>query len=321
MIAMIFFSALAALLVYLAGRGDQARDPRLTILALGLLAVFPLLWLLLPKWEWLPASEPASGMAAAVETGVDWMEVLGWLWAVAFMIAVARLALAARGISRWRKIARKVGMEDGVEVLVLQGLKGPVAAGVIRPVVFVPAAWESWSDETRRIVLAHEFAHHRRRDPLWRWVAEIACAVNIYNPLVLWIARRLALQCEHACDAEVLGAGIPANKYARLLCDFAEFRAPAGPVLAMAVGPTLEARVRRLMVRPAGKQGSTGVMVLIGMAIAFAGTLASVGRAVKPEGAVTRQEVETRLAADAFPGNGEGDARGGDEGPQFATPP
>ncbi len=321
MTAMIVFSALAALLVYLAGRGDKARDPRLTVLALGLLAVFPLLWLLLPKWEWLPASEAAGGFSAAAETGVDWMKVPGGLWAVAIVIAATRLGLAARGISRWRKIARKVGVEDGVEILALQGLKGPVAAGVIRPAVFVPLAWETWTEETRRIVLAHELAHHRRRDPLWRWVAEIACAVNVYNPLVLWMARRLALQCEHACDAEVLGAGIPANKYARLLCDFAEFRAPAGPVLAMAVGPTLEARVRRLMARPAGKQGSVGVMVLIGMAIAFAGTLASVGRAMKADGPIAHQEVEIRSAADAFPANGEPDGVAGDEGPQFATPP
>ncbi|RYD18650.1 MAG: M56 family metallopeptidase, partial [Verrucomicrobiaceae bacterium] len=225
MIAMLTFSAVAALLVYLAGRGDAARDPRLTLVALGLLAVFPVLWFFLPKVGVLPAG---AGSATGGEgSGISWLWIAGAVWAAGFSYGAVRLVLAARGISGWRMRSVLSGSEDGVEIRRLDGLRGPVAAGVFRKVVFVPAAWETWPHETRRMVMEHELAHHRRRDPLWRWIAEIACVVNGCNPLVTWMARRLAEQCEYACDAEVLSrGGVTARDYARLLCDFAESGAP-----------------------------------------------------------------------------------------------
>ncbi|RYD64214.1 MAG: hypothetical protein EOP83_10335, partial [Verrucomicrobiaceae bacterium] len=53
----IAFSLIATAAVWFAGRRDEARDPRLTILVLGLLAIFPLLFFL-PEWEVLPAAAP-----------------------------------------------------------------------------------------------------------------------------------------------------------------------------------------------------------------------------------------------------------------------
>jgi hypothetical protein len=47
MIPLLLFPVLAAGVVWLAGRRDPARDPRLTTLSLCLLALFPLLMLLL----------------------------------------------------------------------------------------------------------------------------------------------------------------------------------------------------------------------------------------------------------------------------------
>jgi beta-lactamase regulating signal transducer with metallopeptidase domain len=290
MIAMLLFSGVAALLVLLAGRRDPARDPRLTVLALGLLAVFPLLgWL--PKLPVLPAQAAGGG-------GFPWTKVLLAIWAAGFLVGALRLGIAAKGISNWRKRSRLLRRVGRVEIRQLSGLKGPVAAGVIRPVIFVPESWNQWSAETRRIVLSHEMAHHRRRDPLWRWIAEIACAVNGFNPLVIWMVRRLTAQCEYACDVEVLSRGISANSYARVLCDFAEARAPRGPVLAMAATSSLESRVRRLL-DSRKRRGSAGIIALGVLALGFAGGLAMLGsRAV----AVSEKEVEVRWAADPFPG-------------------
>ena len=58
------FFGVAAVLVYLAGRRDSARDPRLTTVALVLLAAAPLLAGALPKIPLLPeASAGISGEA------------------------------------------------------------------------------------------------------------------------------------------------------------------------------------------------------------------------------------------------------------------
>ena len=295
MIAMLLFSAVAAVLVFLAGRGDKACDPRLSVLVLVLLVIFPLS-VFLPKIGLFPV--PTEGRESP---SFPWMHVLMLIWATGFAVASLRLWIAACGISHWRKNSSLVDRVNGIEIRSLPSLKGPVAAGVFRPVVFVPGGWSGWSDEAHRIVLEHEMNHHRRHDPLWRWIAEIACAVYCYNPLVLWVARRLTLQCELACDAMVLKNGVAPSDYARLLCDFAEGKVPQGPMLAMSSGSSLEIRVGRL-VRPGKGLGRIGLFAWIAFALISAGALASIGPRNGIEIPVSQDEVQLRWSANPFPG-------------------
>jgi len=302
MTATLLFSAFAALLVYLAGRGNHARDPRLTVVVLGLLAVFPVLLAVLPKAGLLPAvagqlpGQAVSGPARA------WLDLLPALWFAGFCIAALRLAFAARGIAAWRRNSVLIERIGSVELRRLEQLKSPVAAGVFRPMIFVPREWDAWPEPVRRMVLEHELAHHRRHDPLWRWIAELARAIHWFNPLVPWIARRLNLQCEFACDVRVLETGVPAGDYARLLCGIAEDRLHRGPVLAMAQASELESRVRRL-VKPGRNQGRIGIALLLAASLAIAGALASVERrAPKSPGIDPLIEADLRWSADPFPG-------------------
>lgn len=304
MLAMLIFSGIAAAAVWLAGRRDAARDPRLTTLCLALLAVFPLLGACLPKLPLLPAAT-ATATGNTDATGFAWLTLLWVLWAAGFAVATARLLLAQRGVAHWRARSVPVAAVDGVAIRLLAGLRGPVAAGVWRRVVFVPEAWHTWPASVRQMVLDHELTHHRRRDPLWRWVAGLACAVNWFNPAVAWMARRLAAQCEFACDAAVLRRGVAASAYARLLCDCAEPRVPRGPLLAMADCSALESRVRRL-VKPSRPLHRWVVACFIALTLSAAATLALLGPAktpdLTPKEGFTPQEVETRWSANPFPG-------------------
>lgn len=297
MIPILLFPLLAAMLVFLAGRGDTARDPRLTTFALGLLAIFPVLAMLMPKAGILPMSSPVGG---AVE-GFPWIGALVTVWLTGSFVMALRLGLAMRGIACWRTGSQRVGISEGVEIRCLPGLRGPVAAGVFRPVIFVPESWPSWPAVTREMVLAHEMNHHRRRDPLWRWIAEIACVVNGGNPLVIWMTRRLAVQCEFACDAAVVERGAGAGDYAKVLCDFAEERPVRCLALAMAERSSLESRVRRL-ISPGQRMSLAGLMSLVVLAMLVAGALASVGGKVNPNTAVPQREVDLRWSANPFPG-------------------
>lgn len=298
MISILLFTAISALLVFLAGRKDQARDLKLTALILVLLVLFPLS-VFLPK---------TGVLLAPIVTGkgswFPWQSVILGLWAMGFLVASSRLIFAGWGIARWRKKSEKVGSVGGVEIRQLDGLAGPVAAGVFRPVIFVPRDWKEWSEATRSMVLAHELAHHWRRDPLWRWIAEIAIVIHGCNPLVIWISRRLTLQFEFACDAQVLGDGVDRVDYARLLCDFSQARVPSGPILGMASISSLESRVRRL-VKPQASRGSVSVFFLIVLTIAVAGALATLGPAARdssPE--ISSEELDLRWSANPFPGEG-----------------
>ena len=295
MIASLAFSIVAAGLVFLAGRKDAARDPKLTVSLLILLAVIPVMAAAMPKISVLPAVAESAREAA-----FPWGKILATAWALGFAIAVARLGIAANCLRRWRNQALEVARIDGVAIRELPGLYCPVAAGIWNPVILVPAAWQDWPDGHKRIVLEHELAHHRRRDPLWRLLAELACAVHWYHPLARWMKRRFIMQCEYACDARVLASGIDPKTYANVLCDFASDRSPSPLAPAMAETGSLESRVSRMLRPPRGLGGRTLTLLAL-LGVLTAGSLSMIGRENPQSADIPAAEVELRWTANPFP--------------------
>ncbi len=296
MIATLVFPIIASALVFLTGRRDAARDPRLTVTLLVLLAVFPMMVAVMPKLALVPAAA-----AAQVGKGLPWGMILTGVWCVGFTLAMARLGIALAKLHGWKKRSVEVTRVDGVEVRVLDGLQGPVAAGVLHPVVYVPDTWFEWSGDYRRVVLAHELAHHRRRDPFWRLLAQFTCAVHWFNPLVHWMTHRFIMQCEYACDTIVLGDGIAAKTYASVLCDFAAQDSPSLLAPAMAEACPLEHRVRRMLAPQRALSGkSLALLALLGVLTAC--SLSMIGGSKPVEPSIPAGEVQLRLTANPFPG-------------------
>lgn len=289
MIALLLFSVLAASAVWLAGRKDPALDPRLTTVVLSLLGMLPVLLAVTPKLIVVP--QPAGESAS-------WTVWLAGLWVAGFLVEMTRLLAAWWRIHGWIGNSSLLETVDGVDIRSLPGLRGPVAAGVLEKVVLVPDDWARWDDDLRSMVLHHELAHHGRRDPLRRWVASIAVAVNWFNPLVRWMVRRLLIQCEYSCDAAVIRRGMESRRYAKALCDLAEERPMKGPALAMAERSGLEARVRRVM-EPQRDDAGMASGALVVLAVAAAAFLALVGR--ETIAGYTKTEVHLRRSADPFP--------------------
>ena len=301
--AFVLFPLLAAGLVWMAGRRDMARDPRLSTVLLALSASFPLLWLM-PA---LPLVPVAGSGTAAVGGGLGsgpWLWVLVWVWALGFLFALGRMVAGLLGLRNWRLRSRFLGWADDpslhIELRALPELRGPVAAGWLRKTIYVPEDWDEWDLEAREAVLAHELAHHRRHDPLRRWIGEAAAAVHWFNPLVRWMKRRLFLQCELACDRRVIDAGMPAKYYAELLFRIATIGAPVG-ACAMAGRSSLENRVRGLL-RPVPQGGFLTVPLLLVIGVGTALLLGTAGR--RTERTITTpptEETETRMQAEPFP--------------------
>lgn len=292
MIALLIFSLLAALAVWLAGRKDPALDPRLTTVVLSLLGVFPVLLSVMPKLIVIP--QPVDEVQ-----GFPWKLWLAAVWGIGFLVEMSRLLAAWRRIRGWVGKSSLLETVDGVEIRSLPGLRGPVAAGVWERMVFVPDDWTRWDEDLRAMALRHELAHHWRRDPLRRWIAGVAVAVNWFNPLVRWMVRRLLIQCEYSCDETVIRGGVEARRYAQALCDMAEDRPLKGPALAMAERSGLEARVRRMMEPQHDDSGlASGTLILL--AVGAAALLALAGQ--ETIAGYTRTELNLRKTADPFPG-------------------
>jgi len=127
-----------------------------------------------------------------------------------FMQTVRREAVNVS--PRMQMIARQVGAQVGLKRLPVIASSfissGPLVTGLARPVVLLPAWFETdYDDVQQRAALAHELTHVRRGD-LWALqIAELFVAVLWFNPLAWYARRAFRTDQEAACDADVLKTG------------------------------------------------------------------------------------------------------------------
>jgi ankyrin repeat protein len=111
----------------------------------------------------------------------------------------------------------RMGVRRPVSVRLSDRVAVPLAYGLRRPVILLPAEAEGWDAAQRRDVLMHELAHVARRDWPVQLASRLASALYWFHPLVWWSSRRLALEAERACDDRVLLAGSDSCGYAERL--------------------------------------------------------------------------------------------------------
>jgi uncharacterized protein (TIGR03435 family) len=211
--------------------------------------------------------------------GVPWSTTTLVTW----LYLAGVLAMAARAALGWtlmrRVVSRSIPLRGPLRRLLRESsdLVVPVAVGLLHPVVILPSGWRGWSRETRRAVLAHEFAHIRRRDAMGAALGRLAKCVFWFHPLAWAISRKVAELAELACDAAALQSVPDPSSYSRVLLQFAGGVRAAGrrtilPGLAMANSSGLHKRIDRVfelsdgnmrrLVRPGLILASMGVPVM-----------------------------------------------------------
>ncbi len=180
--------------------------------------------------------------------------VLAW-----FLIGTARTAwlvrrsTEARCDAQGRDLARDLGIRRGVRVLACPGIPMPLTWGVLRPVLLLPPDAIQWPAARLRAALLHELVHVRRMDVLWQALAQAACCLYWFHPVVWFGLSRFRKERERACDDAVLLGGMPAHEYAGHLMDLVRLmrakRASLAGAPAMAEMSDFESRVRALLDR------------------------------------------------------------------------
>lgn len=163
-----------------------------------------------------------------------------------------------RILARLADAAAVLGFERPIEVRFTYRLSVPVVTVFPRPVLLLPDAALGWSDARLHAVLLHELAHVARRDDLGLTVGRLATALLWFHPLAWTLARAARHECERACDAVVIAAGVRASDYAAQLLAIARGatrgRGSNSMSLAFARPSSLEGRLMAILRADATRQ-------------------------------------------------------------------
>lgn len=180
---------------------------------------------------WSAVTDRLDAMAMAVlDAGASrdglarWIGILGSA-GVAVVYLCGRWTLARR-----RRTWRRALVRD--HSIFVASDDGPAVVGALSPQIVLPDWALSLDPRAIDLMLRHERAHQRARDPLLMHVAGLAVLLMPWNPLAWWMVSRLRLAIELDCDARVLRAGdrsAPSREtaiYGKLLIAVASHRSP-----------------------------------------------------------------------------------------------
>jgi beta-lactamase regulating signal transducer with metallopeptidase domain len=294
-----------------------------------------------------PAPQDAtSQITTSGGAAIPWRAILFFAWVAGATVILGRMFLGLAAVL-WMS-RRTPAVTDAPWLAQAQSLAGalglsrvrflrtgastmPMAWGIFRSSVLMPADADTWPAHRLRVVLLHELAHVKRRDCLTHLVAQIVCAAYWFNPLAWMAARRLRTERERACDDLVLASGTRGSDYADQLLDIARVmragRFPAvlaGASLAMAQRSQLEGRLMAILDPSVPRRGLTRSRALAA-AIVFAVLIVPVAsvqpwaeeRAVVKSSAVelaqAPQQAQDAQAAqkpiESYPGQADADNR------------
>ena len=211
-----------------------------------------------PLVEGQPARAPTPGRS------LDWQAAL---WAVYAMGAAALGMRSAVGTYRLRRLvsrSRREAVDLTGEVAPLVGIATaavdvrssehvnvPFTAGILRPVILLPAGWRAWPEAKLASVLAHELAHVLRRDSFSARVAALNRCLFWFHPMAWWLEQKLASLAEESADQMALAVVSDSRAYVAAILDFA-FAMQAGHLhgmeaTAMARSTRVGRRVERIL--------------------------------------------------------------------------
>jgi TonB family protein len=178
---------------------------------------------------------------------VPWNTVVGGVYFAGLLVFAGRLAYGYLLTQRLVRASRVVPRFGAGRVYESGCISVPFTVGCMRPKILLPEGWDTWPPEKLDAVLVHERTHVRRAD----WAIAVMAGVNRcvfwFHPLAWWIARRLTVLAEQACDDASLSQVSSRECYAQVLVEMAAaVRSRGGRVAwgAMAMAKATEVRVR-----------------------------------------------------------------------------
>jgi TonB family protein len=240
--------------------------------------------------EAAPSPAPASRTISFAETTAT---ILLGVYFLFVLFRFSRLGWASIRTVQIRNGARYVAIPDaldrvwmhcqetlglaGVELLVSAQVSGPVTAG--RAIILPEPLLAETSEDVLTTAVGHEMAHIARHDFACNLFYEMLYLAVGFHPAAWLIHREIERTREMACDELVTLRLMDAGVYARSILSIATgmMALPRpGYTLGVFDGDILEARIRRLLERPAANLKRARLLLATGLgALALCAVIAS----------------------------------------------
>lgn len=152
---------------------------------------------------------------------LTWKQAVTGIWICLFVFILIRSFIFLRKTKRLIKYADHVtdpailkilqqcrtetGLRRRPLLLVVHHTMTPVAVGLLRPAVILPARLLMPEFcEGLRFTLLHELKHLKRRDNWWLLLESLVGAVYFFHPVIFWAKRKIHEEWEHICDSHVV---------------------------------------------------------------------------------------------------------------------
>ena len=213
-----------------------------------------------------PATEPPSRrlqLPLALPSG-RWPQWLAAAWMSVTVLMLLRLAVSCLALHTRKTRAGEApshlaarmeawllqcgSARGGVRIAVTAGVPAPMVAGLWRPAIVIPARLVAeLPDADLDLIGLHETAHLVRRDDYALIVERLIEALFALHPVVRWIAGRIDLEREIACDDFVVEATASPRPFAACLTRVAELTGGVrSPLVAAAAADERSHLTRRI---------------------------------------------------------------------------
>ena len=143
----------------------------------------------------------SESLAPTPGASVNPAQILGFVLSAVWLVGVVGMLLYA--LISFLRLKRTVSASVLVKenIYMCDEVKTPFILGIIKPKIYIPSDMD---EKALDYVIAHEKAHIKRKDYLWKPTSFILLSVYWFNP-VLWLSYILLCRdIELACDEKVI---------------------------------------------------------------------------------------------------------------------
>ena len=169
----------------------------------------------------------ADSVEQTENTFPDILAIASFVWAAGAVIMFLYMLLSYVILAR--RLRERIKLRDNIWIC--DRIKSPFVFGVFKPQIYLLS---SMSEEERKYVIAHENAHLKRLDHIWKPLGFLLLCIHWFNPfcwLAYWLFNKdIELACDESVIRELDAKGKKGYSTALLMCSSVRHSASACPL-------------------------------------------------------------------------------------------